>query len=104
MTLSEFETILKIATPSVFEREAPHGVTRYIVWHAYNLDLVRGDDHVCADFPRVQLDVFWQRRNDSLLDDLRRILDYFRLSYDLQDLIWDDDRHLRRAILQLTVA
>ena len=102
MTLSELEDLLRLATPEVYEREAPRAKNRYIAWHAYNVTPIHADDQVVCELDRVQLDVFWPRSNDCLLGDVKRILNYFRVPYDIQDITWDDDRHLYRAILQLT--
>lgn len=102
MTLSELETILKLACPDTYEREAPAGLTRYIVWHRYNLQPIHGDDSRVLELDRVQLDVYYQRSTDTLLDDLLAILRYWRLPFDMQDITWEDERQLHRAILQLT--
>lgn len=103
MSLSEFEALLKTVTDAVFERQAPEGLTRCIVWHRYNLTPIVGDDSRVLELPRVQLDLYWQQRLDTLLDDVTALLSYYRLPFDLQDITWDDERMLSRAILQLTV-
>lgn len=102
MKSSELEAILKLACPDTYEREAPAGLTRYIVWHRYNLQPIHGDDIRVLELDRVQLDVYYQRSTDTLLDDLLAILRYWRLPFDMQDITWDDERQLHRAILQLT--
>lgn len=103
MNLSDLETALKTVTDKVYEREAPSGERRYIVWSVYNFDGVQGDDHAVLRLPRVQLDVYWQSRMDTLLDETFIVLDYWRIPFDVQDLTWDDERMLHRAILQLTL-
>ena len=103
MTLSELERVLKLATEHVYEREAPAGVTRYIAWHRYNLTPIHGDDHRVINLDRVQLDVFWQREPDTLFGDVLAVLDHWNLPYDVQDITWEDERQLHRAIIQLTV-
>ena len=102
MNLSDLETALKTVTDCVYEREAPAGARRYIVWQQYNVSTVAGDDHAALRLPRVQVDVFWQQRIDTLLDDVLAVLDYWRVPVDIQDITWDDERQLHRAILQLT--
>jgi len=104
MSLSDLETALKTVTDCVYEREAPAGVRRYIVWHQYNAQTVDGDDRAALRVPRVQVDVFWQQRIDTLLDDVLAVLDYWRVPVDIQDITWDDERQLHRAILQMTWA
>ncbi len=103
MNLSDLKTALELVTDQVFEREAPAGARRYIVWHVYNFEQIRGDDHAPLRLPRVQLDIYWQSRMDTILDELISVLDYYRLPFDVQDLTWDDERMLNRAILQLTL-
>lgn len=103
MNLSDLETALKVVTPDVYELEAPSGLRRYIAWHAYNYQDIRGDDRVQARFPRVQLDVYWQSRFDPIMEELFAVLDYWRLPFDVQDVTWDDERQLHRGIVQLTV-
>lgn len=103
MNLSDLETALRTVTDKVYEREAPSGERRYIVWHQYDVQTVHADDQNILHIPRVQLDVYWQSRMDPILDDLFAVLDYWRLPFDVQDLTWDDERMLQRAILQLTL-
>lgn len=102
MTSNELIQILSVITPDVYEIEAPAGVTRYIAWHAYNVRRIFGDDRTAARFDRVQLDVYWPPVEDTLWDDTLAVLDYWRVPYDIQDLTYDDDRKLRRGIIQLT--
>ena len=102
MSLSDLETTLKTVTDCVYEREAPAGARRYIVWHQYNAATIPGDDRAALRLPRVQIDVFWQNRVDTILDDVLAALDYWRVPVDIQDITWDDERMLHRAILQLT--
>lgn len=103
MNLSDLETALRQVTPDVFAREAPAGLRRCIVWHAYNWQRIHGDDHAVARFPRVQLDVFWQSRFDPIMDELFAVLDALCLPYDVQDITWEDERQLHRGIVQLTL-
>ena len=93
----------KVATEHVYEREAPAGITRYIAWHRYNLTPIHGDDMHVLDLDRVQLDVYWQREPDTLLGDLTAVLNYWHIPYNVEDITWEDERQLHRAIIQLTV-
>ncbi len=102
MRLSELDQILKLACRDTYEREAPAGLTRFIVWHRYNLTPIHGDDSRVLELDRVQLDVYYQRPTDTLLEDVLNILKYWRVPFDIQDIIWEDERQLNRAILQLT--
>lgn len=101
MTYVNLRTLLKTLTADVFRWAAPSGKTRYIVCRKYALALLRGDDSAVARLPRVQLDIFWQSDEDSLFDDVLDLLDDNGLGYDLQDVVWDDDRALFRGIVQL---
>ena len=103
MNLSDLEATLKLVTSETYEREAPPGITRAIVWHRYNIERLDGDDRLLLGVDRVQLDLFWQHRNDTLLNDLIAVLSYWRLPFTLEDLTWDDERQLYRGIVQLTV-
>ncbi len=103
MTLFNLTELLKLVTEDCYELEAPPGLTRYIVWHHYNDQRLHGDDQPVYRAERVQADVYWQRSGDPILTDVENVLSYFRLPYELQDIIWDDDRKLNRAIIQLTV-
>ena len=55
------------------------------------------------DLDRVQLDVYWQREPDTLLGDLTAVLNYWHIPYNVEDITWEDERQLHRAIIQLTV-
>ena len=103
LMMAVLEQILKLACRDTYEREAPAGLTRFIVWHRYNIERLDGDDRLLLGVDRVQLDLFWQHRNDTLLNDLIAVLSYWRLPFTVEDLTWDDERQLYRGIVQLTV-
>ena len=46
MNLSDLEATLKLVTSETYEREAPPGITRAIVWHRYNIERLDGDDRL----------------------------------------------------------
>lgn len=104
MTLSELAAALEVAAPgAIFAQEAPQALVRYVVYHQYNYQTIHGDDAAAALFPRVQLDVYWQQPDDTLLEDVLIVLNYWRQPYELADITRDDERLLQRAIIQLTV-
>lgn len=103
MTLQQLIDALSAICEDTFELAFPKGAKRGIVWHAYGRQSVFGDDRRVLSVPRVQLDLLWQDAEDTLLDDVRAILDEAALCYTEENAFYDESYERMRCILQLTV-
>lgn len=104
MTLETFGAALKSADPSlVYELAAPVGLKRYAVWHQYGRSSTSGDDRNQMDFPKVQIDIFTNVLNDTLVDDISSVLWTLDLPYEVVSEGYDDEYSAYRTILQLVV-
>lgn len=103
MTLQEFETQLKQAVPETYPLPAPPGLARFVAWHSYTRQSVRGDDRNQLDAPKVQLDVVYQQADDLLPDDVMAALWLMELPYEIVSESYDPDYAAQRMIIQLVV-
>lgn len=103
MTLRGFETKLKEAFVDVYEAAAPKGKRRYVVWHLYGRSSAFGDDRNQLDAPKVQIDIFTNSHDDTLVDDICAALWLMDLTYSVVSEGYDDEYNAYRTILQLVV-
>lgn len=103
MILQDLDTALKAVCPETYELAAPNGATRAVVWHCYGASHLIGGDCTVVDIPKVQLDIFYQALDDTLVEDVKAALRELYLPYEVQDDSYDDEYALRRCILQLEV-
>lgn len=103
MTLQELDTALKAVCPDTYELAAPNGATRAVVWHCYGASHLLAGDCTALDVPKVQIDIFYQALDDTLVDDIKAKLRELYLPYEVQDDSYDDEYALRRCILLLEV-
>lgn len=103
MTLQEFEAKLKQAVPETYPLPAPPGLTRFVAWHCYTRQFIRGDDRNQLDAPKVQLDIIYQRADDLLPEDVMAALWLMELPYEIVSEGYDDDYAAQRMIIQLVV-
>lgn len=103
MTYSGLKAALEAACGCVYEWAAPAGAARFVVLSPYGARAVSGDDAVRLELQRVQLDVCWQRPDDTLLSDVKAALTEAYLPYRVEDVGYDDDYAAMRAIVQLEV-
>ena len=103
MTLQEFDAALKKQCKDVYELAAPKGLMEYIVWHTYGRQSSFGDDHNSVDLPKVQIDIFSQKRDSILADDVSAALWALNLPYSVVSDGYDPDYNAYRTILQLVV-
>lgn len=104
MTLQQFDAALKKAVPDVYEIAAPKGKQRYVVWNRYGRASSNGDDRNQIDFPRVQIDIISNQKDDLLVDDVCAALWMMDLPYSVESEGYDNDYAAFRTILQLVVA
>lgn len=86
-----------------YDRAAPHGLTRFAVLSRYGAESLTGDGRNLMDFPRCQLDVWFQDPDDELPDLFCEFLSALDLPYQLMDESFDDELALFRVIIQLEV-
>ena len=103
MTLQQLETELKQLCPDTYKKAAPRKLTRFITWHKYNYTRLVGDDRTVLAADRVQIDVYWQQRDDLLLDAVTMMLDTFGVIYDMDDITFDDNTQLNRGIIRAVI-
>lgn len=103
MTYSELKTALEAVCGAVYEWAAPAGAVRFVVMSPYGSRAVSGDDAVRLEMQRVQLDICWQKPDDTLLGDVKTALTEAYLPYRVEDASYDDDYAAMRAILQMEV-
>ena len=103
MTYSELKTALEAVCGAVYEWAAPAGAVRFVVMSPYGAHAVSGDDAVRLEMQRVQLDICWQKQDDTLLGDVKAALTEAHLPYRVEDVSYDDGYAAMRAILQMEV-
>lgn len=103
MTLQQLETDLKQLCPDTYKTAAPRKLTRFITWHQYNREAIRGNDRTALSLPKIQIDVYWQQRGDLLLDGVLMLLETFGAIYTLEDVTFDDELQRHRAIIQAVI-
>nr|DAL91782.1 MAG TPA: Protein of unknown function (DUF806) [Caudoviricetes sp.] len=103
MTLQDLDAALKAVCPETYELAAPSGATRAVVWQCYGAAHLIGDDCTAVDIPKVQIDIFYQELNDSLVEMVKAVLCELHLPYEVQNDGYDDTYALRRCILEVEV-
>lgn len=103
MTYASLINLLRTVIPEFYDTAAPAGLTRFGVAAVYGAESHYGDDANVLDFPRVQIDLYFQDPADSLPGDVCETLRAWSWPYSVQDRVWDDDRALFRVILQTEV-
>lgn len=103
MTLQQLIDAIAAVCADTYELALPKGRQRGVVWHAYGRQAIFGDDRRVLSIPRVHLDLLWQDAEDTLLDDVRSVLDEAALCYTEEDVFYDESYERLRCILQVTV-
>ena len=103
MTLQQLETELKQLCPDTHKHAAPRKLPRFITWHQYNRETIRGNDRTALSLPKIQIDVYWQQCGDLLLDAVIMLLETFGCIYTLEDVTFDDSTQLNRGIIQAVI-
>lgn len=103
MTLQEFENGLKAAVPETYNRAAPQGAKRFVVWHRYGFKSVHGDDRNQVNIPKVQIDIVTNDPLDTITEDIFGALWMMDLTYSIISDGYDPDYNAFRTILQLEV-
>lgn len=103
MTLQNLEIELKTVCPDTYELSAPPGLTRYIVYQQYGSELVCGDDTGLTDCPKVQIDLLWQRKGDSIVADVLELMRKLNQSFTVVEIFYDDEYASMRCIMELVL-
>lgn len=103
MSLQNLIDLLRTVCPEFYDTAAPRGLTRYGVAHAYGAQSEYADDANILDFPRVQIDLYFQDPADTLPGDVCETLRAWGVPYAVMDRVYEDDRALFRVILQTEV-
>ena len=102
MTLSDLETLLNAILPGgVYHYGAPPEVPRRIVWAEYGTNDLIGDDAAIVCIPLVQIDVYTQRDDDTLAEDVQTALSAVGQYCSVAGIEFDDEFMSLRTILQL---
>lgn len=103
MTYSELLTALEGVCDIVREWEAPERAQRFVVVSPHGSSTLVADNAVQIETTLVQLDICWQRSDDTLLADVKAALTARDTPYSVENVGYDPDYNAMRAILELEV-
>lgn len=103
MTLQDLDSILKTATPEVFELAAPEGLANFVVYGRTGFAGVKGDDSILLDVERIQIDIVTQSTSCELEAKVFQALQEAHLPYSVIDVGYNPDRNWYYTRLQLVV-
>ena len=103
MIYSELLSALRAACDVVCEWEAPERAQRFVVASPYSAAGVAADNTCMIEITQVQLDICWQRPEDTLLADIKAALTARDTPYSVADVSYDPDYNAMRAILEVEV-
>mgnify|MGYP001777193886 CR=1 FL=1 len=103
MTIPDLETLLRGVCSDTYYLAAPSGMRRYVVYQPLTAGTHSADDRTSLSTLRVQIDLRYVSKSDTLPRDVCVALERAYIPYTVEDIGYEDESGRMRCIIRAEV-